>query len=118
MDIDARRRVCRLIAGLVVVDDELDDAENAFIDALLARFGLGSEERDALFPIVDASEAARELGALPEGVREEAFGLLIDAAAADKRFVAEERDYLHNVGAVLGHASDAIDARVAKVIGS
>lgn len=117
MDTEDRRRVCRLIAGLVVVDDVLDDTENAFVDSMLVRFGLGSEEREALFPIVDADEAVRELTALPPAMREEAFGLLISAAAADKRFMAEERDYLHKVGAVLGLEGAEIDTRVAKAMG-
>ncbi len=117
MDTEDRRRVCRLIAGLVVVDDVLDDTENAFVDAMLVRFGLGAEERDALFPIVDADEAVKELTALPPGLRNEAFGLLVSAAAADRRFMAEERDYLHKVGAVLGLEGAAIDTMVAQAMG-
>lgn len=116
MDIETRRRVCRLIAGVVVVDDDLDDAENAFLDALLARFSLTSDEREALFPIVDGDEAARELKTLAEDQREEVLGLLISAVAADRRYVAEEKAYLHKVGAAMGLPADEVDARVQRAI--
>ncbi len=118
MDIETRRRVCRLITGLVVIDDEIDETEEAFIASILKLFGLGSHDRAALFPILDAREATRELASLPESTRMEAFGLLVAAAASDKRVVTKERDYLHAVGAVLGLSSDDVDARVAKALAS
>ena len=117
MDTDARRRICRLIAGLVGVDNELDDTESAFVDNMLVKFGLSPDERESLFPIIDGDEAAKELADLPAAMREQAFALLVDAAAADKRFVDEERDYLHKVGAVLGLSHDEVDRRVSTAIG-
>lgn len=118
MDNDTRRRLCRLIAGIVVVDNDLDDAESRFVDHMLARFGLGPEERDALFPIIDAGEAAEELKLLPAALQHEGFALLVEAATLDRRYADEERDYLYKVGAVLNVAPADIDARVKEALGA
>ncbi|MBI5516121.1 MAG: hypothetical protein HY909_20220 [Deltaproteobacteria bacterium] len=112
MDPENARKVCRLIAGVVVVDDHLDDAENAMIDRMLARFGLHEDDRAALFPIVDAEEAVRELRALPAAAQAETFELLVTAVAADRRFADEERQYLYRVGEALGLSRADIDGRV------
>jgi uncharacterized tellurite resistance protein B-like protein len=109
MDENTRRKLCRLIAGIVVVDDELDPAEDAFINNLLKRFELGTEERDALFPIMDGDEAARELMTIPERVRGEAFGLLVEAAAADKKYATEEKVFLERVAEVIGVPKAELD---------
>jgi uncharacterized tellurite resistance protein B-like protein len=117
MDQDTRHRVCRLIAGIVVVDDDLDDAEDDFINRMLVRFGLSQDQRDDLFPIMDAKEAADEFAVLGADVQKEAFALLVEAAAADKKYADEERGYLHAVGKVAGIDPDEIDARVKAAMG-
>ncbi len=111
MDESQRRRVCQLIAGMVVADDDLDDAEDAFINKMLVRFGIPLEEREVIFPIIDAAEAAASIMTLPEAVRAEAFGLLIEAACADGQVVSEEREYLETVAETLGLAAD-LNARI------
>jgi uncharacterized tellurite resistance protein B-like protein len=113
---DLRLRVCRLVAGLIVADDDLDDAEDAFIDKMLAKFEIPPSERASIFPIVDRSEAAAEMKTLPAAVQEEAFGWLIDAAAADGKVVQEERDYLAEVGAALGISEVGIRQRLEKAL--
>ena len=94
MDDSLRRQVCRLIAGLVVSDDDLDEHEDAFLSRLLARFDIPSEERDTIFPIVDRSEAA----------------------AADGKIAPEERAYLATVAAVVRVDSQALEARLEAAI--
>lgn len=116
MDHDTRHKVCRLIAGIVVVDDDLDDAEDDFINRMLAKFGLSQEQRDELFPIMDAKEAATEFAGLSRDVQLEAFDLLVKAAAADKKYAQEERSYLQAVGKVLGVPPDDIDERVKRAL--
>ena len=116
MDEDTRRTVCRLIAGIVVVDDDLDETEDKFIDRMLQHFSLSSEERDALFPIMDAKEAADEFKGLPNEVRFQAFDLLIQAAAIDGRYAEEEKGYLHAVAEVIGIAADEVDKRVLELL--
>jgi len=112
VDETTRHKVCRLIAGLVVVDDELDQAEDTLIDNMLVKFGLSPDQRESLFPIIDAAEAAEELKTLPADVQQETFQLLIEAAAADKRYAKEEREYLGKVGRVIGLSDEEIAKRV------
>jgi hypothetical protein len=88
MDDVLRRKVCRLIAGIVVSDEDLSPQEDAFVDRMLERFGIPKEEREVIFPIVDATEAAGAMRELPEDFRLEAFGLLVDAAAAYRTWSA------------------------------
>jgi tellurite resistance protein len=117
MDDALRRQVCRLIAGLVVSDDDLDAQEDAFLERLLARFGIPSSERDSIFPIVDRSEATEAMKALPPEAQQEAMALLIEAAAADGKIVAEERAYLDTVAAVVGLDAVALDAKIQAALG-
>lgn len=116
MDEETRRKVCRLIAGIVVVDDDLDETEDKFVDRMLVQFNLSSDERDALFPIMDAKEAADEFRSLPPDVRFQALDLLVQAAAIDGVYVDEEKKYLHAVCDVVGIAEDEIDKRVQELI--
>ena len=116
MDDTLRRQVCRLIAGLVVSDDDLDEHEDAFIERLLTRFQIPSTERDTIFPIVDRSEAAEAMQALPETIQLEAFDLLIEAAAADGKIAPEEREFLATVAAVVRVDSQALEARLEAAI--
>lgn len=116
MDDTTRRKVCQLIAGLVVADDDLDPAEDAFIDHMLAGFELPAEARDALFPIVDKEEAARSFAELPPNVQSHAFVILIDAACADGKVVDEERAYLAEIGKVIGVGGDALEERISAAL--
>jgi uncharacterized tellurite resistance protein B-like protein len=117
MDEQMRRKVCRLIAGIVVVDDDLDPAEDAFVDRMLDRFALPRAERDALFPIMDEAEAVAEVKSLPRDVQLEAFDLLVQAAAADKKYASEERTYLRAVGEAIGLSDEDIARRVDRALG-
>ena len=116
MDKELSHRVCRLIAGLVVSDDDLDAAEDAFLDRLLERFGIPAAERDLIFPIVDRSEAADAVKELPSDVQQEALSLLVAAASADGKIVREERDYLHTVAGAMGVSIEEIDRRLDEAV--
>ncbi len=116
MEHDLRLRLCRLVAGIIVSDDDLDDAEDAFIDKMLARFEIPAGERSSIFPIVDKSEAAAEIKSLPANVQEEALHLLVEAAAADGKVADEEREYLREVGAALGLSASGIEQRLAHAL--
>src|SRR5205814_4121672 len=96
-----RRRICRLVAGILVSDDDLDDREDAFINRLLGDFGIPLSERDCLFPIVESQEALAEMKELPPEARDEAMRLLLDAACADGRIMEAEREYLRTVAGAL-----------------
>ena len=117
MDEQLRKKVCRLVAGIVVADDDLDDREDAFLDRLMAKFGVPADQRAELFPIVDAKEAADEIRSLPPEVQEETFALLLEAAAADGKIVPEERGYIDAVGAALGLDPAVVEERVLGALG-
>jgi uncharacterized tellurite resistance protein B-like protein len=116
LDRDRAVLVCRLIAGLVVTDDDLAPQEDAFIDRLLARFHIPQEERALIFPIIDAIEAAAKMRELPVDVREMAVDLLLQAAAVDGKIAPEERSYLIAVADAVGMPHDELDARQAKAL--
>lgn len=114
MDLETRHNVCRLIAGLVVSDDDFAPEEEAFIDRMLKRFDVA--ERDTIFPIISHDEAAAQMRALSAEVQQEALTLLIEAAAADGRIADEERAYLRVVGEAVGLDGTAIEARLQKAL--
>jgi uncharacterized tellurite resistance protein B-like protein len=112
-DEKVRRRLCELIAGILVADDDLDPAEHDFIERVYARFELPAEARRRLFPIVDAGDAAAALRALPESARVYALRMLVEAAAADGKVVPRERRYLETAAEALGIAPEELEARIA-----
>lgn len=114
MDAELRTTVCRLVAGLVVSDDDFSPEEEAFIDRMLARFAI--DDRAMIFPIIDRSEAAASVRALPAAVQEEAMRILVEAAVADGKVVDEERSYLRAVGEAMGLQPTAVDLRITKAL--
>jgi uncharacterized tellurite resistance protein B-like protein len=116
MDPEVARRICRLIAGIVVSDDDLAPKEDAFVDRMLVRFGIPVDERAVVFPIIDESEAIEAIQSLEPAVREEAFALLIDAAAVDGSIEPEELSYLEAVAGVVGVSKDDLSDRLAEAL--
>jgi tellurite resistance protein len=116
MDIDTRQTICRLVAGIVIADDILEDHEEKFLDRLLSSFGMDSG-RDAVFPLADRDEAAEKMKALPKDAQDEAMRLLIEAACIDGQIAPEERDYLRAVAAAIEMPLDAVARRVADQLG-
>jgi uncharacterized tellurite resistance protein B-like protein len=105
-------QICRLIAGLVVTDDDLDDREDAFIDRMLASFSIPASEREHIFPIVDAKEAAAALSVMTPDAQNRTVELLLQAAAVDGKIAPEERVYLNAVADALGITHEEIDKRL------
>jgi uncharacterized tellurite resistance protein B-like protein len=116
MDESLRRKVCRLIAGIVVSDEDLSPQEDAFVDRMLERFGIPLAEREVIFPIIDSSEAADAVRELEPALREEAFGLLIEAAAVDGSIAPEELSYLEVVADVVGVSRDDLSDRLSAAL--
>jgi uncharacterized tellurite resistance protein B-like protein len=116
MDADVARKVCRLIAGIVVSDEDLSPQEDAFVDRMLLRFGIAVADREVIFPIIDASEAAETVGSMSAEVRTEALGLLIEAAAADGSIAPEELGYLEAVADAVGVSRDDLSDRLSAAL--
>jgi uncharacterized tellurite resistance protein B-like protein len=117
VEAELARKVCRLVAGIVITDDDLAPEEEAFIDKVIARFGLSEEDRDALFPIVEANEAVAAIQEFPENVQKETLSLLISAAVADGQVVGEERVYLAAVSRALGVSASELTQRIQAELG-
>ena len=116
MDEELRRKVCRLIAGIVVSDEDLSPQEDVFVDRMLERFGIPKAEREVIFPIIDASEAATAVMELPVEVRSEAFGLLIEAAAIDGSIAPEELGYLESVADAIKVSRDDLADKLSEAL--
>jgi uncharacterized tellurite resistance protein B-like protein len=83
---------------------------------MLQRFGIPLSERDVIFPIVDSTEAADAMRALEPAVRQEAFGLLIEAAAADGSIAPEELSYLEAVSDIVGVTRDELGDKLGEAL--
>lgn len=116
MDDSVARRVCRLIAGIVVSDDDLAPKEEAFVDRMLERFGIPVADREVVFPIIDEGEAVEAIQSLEPAVRDEAFALLIEAAAVDGSIEPEELSYLEAVATVVGVSKDELSDRLEEAL--
>lgn len=113
MDKQMRTEVCRLIAGLVVADDDLTAAEEAFLDRVLRTFEIPETERDAIFPIVDKDEAAATMRKLPQSAQNATLALLVEATAADGVVAPEERAYLDAVASEIGISHAELERAIA-----
>lgn len=118
MDQVTRQKICQLVAGIVITDDVLDEKEEAFVDRMIASFGLSDTNREVIFPLVDGAEAAREMRDLPKEAQDEAFRLLIEAASADGQIVPEEREYLAAVAEAIGMPEDEVERRLKSALES
>jgi uncharacterized tellurite resistance protein B-like protein len=114
MDDSTRVKVCRLVAGILFADREIEEAEAAFLQRMRARFQL--PRGTAIDPVVDHDAAVRELGALAPAQREEALDLLVAAAAADGTVSPAERAWLERAAEALGMEASSLEARIEREI--
>jgi uncharacterized tellurite resistance protein B-like protein len=110
MDEQASSVVCGLIAGVLIADDDMHVHEASFLRRVRERFGL--KPGTAVAPVTDPSEAAAKLAALPESARQEAFTLLIQAAAADGKIAPAERSFLTALAKTLQVDEASLDDRL------
>lgn len=114
MDASMQRKICQLVAGIIIVDDILHDKEDAFLERVVKRLGIDEPWRDVIFPLVDQQEAAKQIKELPAQAQEEALWLLLEAACADGEIAPEERAYLHAIARSLGIREEELDRRLAR----
>jgi len=116
MDDKTGRKVCQLVAGIVAADGDIDPTEDEFVKRLTRWFNLFWVKREDLQPLPTAAQAAAEMKSLAPDVQQEVLELMIQAVAADRRYVDEERKYLERVAVVVGVPNDELDRRVAQAI--
>src|SRR3954470_25061413 len=114
VDHNLRKEVCRLIAGVLIADYELDPNEDAFLDRLLGELELSQAERHALRPVSGREEAAAIMRDLPADGQKLAFSLLLDAAVADGQVHDDERAYIDTISEELGVSPREVDAKLAE----
>ncbi len=112
MDQTAKRNVCRMIAGLISIDLDVDEGERRFLDKVLTKFEIPEDEWDAILPLMEPDEAYSCLRDLPSEDQQEALTLLIQAATIDDHVTEEERDYLETVCDAIDVSSDELDDRL------
>jgi len=113
VDVADRRKICQLVAGILVSDDDFADAERSFLQRIYARFGLPPDEWAEVQPIA-VGAAAATLRELPADTHAKVVALLVEAAIADGVVDARERVYLLVVAAAMGIDAIAMEQRIAK----
>jgi hypothetical protein len=113
MNLNTRRRVCELVAGIIASDRELHPAELKFMLKTFSTFGIATGKDDeAVCPTVTTFEAAKAMRALPEEVRHEAIDLLIRSAVTDGKVTPDEREWLLAVGRAADVPETTIEERL------
>jgi hypothetical protein len=118
MDNTTKRLVCRMVAGIVVTDDDFSDTERAFVDRVLQRFEVPSSDWQVIFPLIDRDEAAAAMRSLAPDDQRQAFGLLLEAAMIDDVLAPEERQFLLTVGTAIGMDTTSLDAQLSRAVQS
>ena len=106
MEREQQKLYCQIIAHLVLVDEEVSDAEHAFLEAQMDRFEFDDAARDEVLEGLDMTKPIAELAAqLTADAGADLLKVLHDAAQADDHFDERERALIGEVEAVLGAAS-------------
>lgn len=116
MDEKTRREVCRMVAGLVAIDLDVDEGERRFVDSLLTKFGIPESEWDAILPLMEPEDAHRCLQGLDPSAQQEAFDLLLQAAAVDDHITLEEREYLEAVCDAINVSKEELSVRLDRLM--
>jgi tellurite resistance protein len=116
MDDKTARRVCQLVASIVAADGSIDPAEEQFVARVLRWFNLFWVKREDLDPLPPPGQASEELQRMTPELQRETFELMVQAVAADRRYVEEERAFLLSVAGVIGIPATEVDARVGVAI--
>ncbi|MBW2528396.1 MAG: hypothetical protein JRI23_29745 [Deltaproteobacteria bacterium] len=112
MDAEFRRRVLGLIFGLTVKDGQLSDSEIAFMERTYAAFGVPTDKESWVMPVSDPEDAVAELRAMPDEARQEALGLLIEAASVDGVIHEAERSYLVAAAEAVGWTAEQLEEKI------
>jgi uncharacterized tellurite resistance protein B-like protein len=112
VDDKLRKDVCRLIAGILIADYDLDPREDEFLDRLLRSMKFPDIERSSIKPVSGKSEAAAMMRNLPAEARDLALSLILEAAVADGTVHDDEREYVHTIAEELGMSKDQIDEKL------
>ncbi len=92
---------CLVVSSVLVADGMMTDDERAFLDELIAGFGLSDDERRTVIELDGIEEAEALVAALPEAERRAIIEQLVDAASADAKLSPHEMAAIKKVSAAL-----------------
>jgi uncharacterized tellurite resistance protein B-like protein len=113
MDIEERRKVCRLIETMIAADGELADVEREFLRRIVERFGLPEREDVGPYSENDVGPTTMTLRTLAPEVQLRVMALLVEAAVVDGRVDPKEHALLLASAAALGIEATALEERIA-----
>ena len=116
MDETSKRSICRMVAGLIAIDLDVDEGERQFLEKVLAKFGIADSQWDAILPLMEPDEAFMALKKLGPDERQEALGLLLEAATADHHVSEEERDYLETICEAIDVDARELETRLERLL--
>ena len=93
---------CLVVSSVLVADGMMTDDERAFLDEMIAGFGLAEDERRAVIELEGVDEANAQVAALPEAERRAIVEQLVDAAASDGKLSPHELAAIKKVSDALG----------------
>ena len=114
MDDGERRRVCELVAGLLLSDGELHPKEAGFLHRVLSRFGMPVDT--SVKPTVDQDDALASLRQLAPDDQRQTLQLLIEAAAVDGQIAVAERTFLGALADELEVDEEELERRLVTAI--
>lgn len=93
---------CLVVSSVLVADGMMTDDERAFLDELIASFGLSDDERKIVIELEGIDEAQALVAKLPEDERRAIVEQLVDAASADAKLSPHELAAIQKVATTLG----------------
>ena len=93
---------CLVVSSVLVADGMMTDDERAFLDELIAGFGLSDDERRSVVELEGVDEANALVARLPEAERRAIVEQLVDAASADGKLSPHELAAIKKVSDALG----------------
>ena len=93
---------CLLISKVLVADGMMDEAERAYLDAIMTRLGLDADERRAVIELEGWDAAEGIVAELSVEERVDLIELLVDAAASDGHLSPHELATIQSVEKALG----------------
>jgi len=114
MDINDRVARCRLIASIIVADDEVTEEELEFLERAMKRLGLTEQDKAKAMVLFDESEAQNALSALDRDARLGFLKEMADAAWVDNNLDDYEVERIQELATAMSLSQDDIDAALTK----
>ena len=114
MDINDRVARCRLIASIIVADDEVTEEELAFLEKAMQRLGLTEQDKAKAMVLFDESEAKAALSALGRDDRLAFLKEMADAAWVDNNIDEYEVERIQELASAMNLSQEDIDAALAQ----